>query len=134
MDKTRLEAIGLLALRLLVGYGMAKHGWEKINGDMIGFAQGVVADKLGFPVPMLFAWAAALSEFGGGLMLMAGLLTRLGAFLILCVVGTAFFVFHAADPWNVKELAFVYGAAAISLILTGGGPISLDAKFGRKRA
>ena len=96
-------------------------------GDMAGFSGGAVAGKMGLPYPLFFAWAAALSEGIGGILLALGLLTRVAAFSILCVMGTAFFVFHAADPWNVKELAFVYGSAALSLMMTGGGCYALDA-------
>lgn len=127
--KDRLEGLGLLALRLLIGFGIAKHGWGKVSGDVAGFAQGAVAGKLGLPMPLFFAWAAALSEFGGGILVAIGLGTRIGAFLVLCVMATAFFLFHAADPWDVKELAFLYGSASLALILTGGGKYSLDAKL-----
>ena len=131
--KDRLQDLGLLALRILIGYGIARHGWGKLTGDMAGFATGVVAGKLGFPIPMLFAWAAALSEFLGGIALITGLLTRVGACFVLCVMGTAFFLFHTADPWDVKELAFVYGSVALGLILTGGGRYSLDSLWCRKK-
>ncbi|MBI2981380.1 MAG: DoxX family protein [Deltaproteobacteria bacterium] len=125
--KSRLQNLGLLVLRVLIGYGIAQHGWEKMMGDMPGFAQGVVAGKMGLPYPLFFAWADALAEGVGGILLALGLLTRVAAFFILCAMGTAFFVFHAADPWNAKELAFLYGSAALSLIMTGGGCYSLDA-------
>jgi putative oxidoreductase len=34
---------------------------------------------MGFPLPLFFAWCAALSEFGAALFVAAGLLTRLAA-------------------------------------------------------
>ncbi|MBI2499940.1 MAG: DoxX family protein [Deltaproteobacteria bacterium] len=132
--KARLEALGLLTLRVLIGYGIALHGWGKINGDMQGFADGVVTAKLGLPFPIVFAWAAALSEGVGGVLLALGLFTRLASFLILFTMGTAFFVFHATDPWDHKEMAFLYGGTALSLLLTGAGCYSIDALiFCRKK-
>jgi putative oxidoreductase len=46
-------------------------------------------------------------------------------FATMCVAG---FIAHAADPWQVKELAFAYLTMAGTLILTGAGPYSLDAR------
>ena len=133
--RENFQSLGLLILRLLIGFGIVQHGWGKLSGDVAGFAQGAVAGKLGLPMPLFFAWAAALSEFVGGILIAVGLGTRVGAFLVLCVMATAFFLFHAADPFEVKELAFLYGSAALSLLLTGGGKYSLDAKiFCRKCA
>lgn len=131
--KERLQNLGLLVLRLLVGFGIALHGWGKISGDISAFAEGAVAGRLGFPMPVLFAWAAALSEFLGGLSLIFGLFTRLGALMVLFVMATAFFLFHAADPWEMKELAFVYGSTVLALIFTGGGRYSLDNRWCGKK-
>ncbi|MBI2083793.1 MAG: DoxX family protein [Deltaproteobacteria bacterium] len=125
--KPRLQNLGLLILRLLIGYGIAQHGWGKMMGDMAGFAEGAVAGKMGLPYPLFFAWAAAISEGVGGILLALGLLTRVAAFSILCVMASAFFIFHGTDPWEVKELAFVYGSTALSFIMTGGGCYALDA-------
>ncbi len=127
--KSRLEGWGLLALRLLIGLSIAKAGWGKVTGDMAGFAVGAVEGKLGFPYPLFFAWAAALSEFLGGLFIAFGFLTRVGAFFVLCVMGTAFFLFHAQDSWDVRLPAFLYGSAVLSLLLTGGGRYSLDSRI-----
>lgn len=132
--KPHLQNLGLLTLRLLIGFGIAQHGWGKMMGDMGGFAAGAVAGKMGLPFPLFFAWAAAVSEGIGGILLALGLSTRIAAFFILCVMGSAFFIFHATDPWEVKELAFVYGSTALSLIMTGGGGYALDALlFCRKK-
>ncbi len=84
---------------------------------------------MGFPMPALFAWAAALSEFVGGLLLAAGLFTRLSAASIFFTMCVAAFVAHAKDPWQTKELAFAYWAVSASFIMTGGGKYSLERMF-----
>lgn len=123
--KTKGLALGLLWLRVLAGLGIATHGFGKLfSGRIEGFAASVAA--LGFPFPAFFAWAAALSEFLGGLCMAAGLFTRLGAASVFVTMTVAVFVRHAADPLAVKELALAYWTAAGAVFLSGPGPFSLD--------
>ncbi|MFZ5802885.1 MAG: DoxX family protein [Candidatus Omnitrophota bacterium] len=116
---------GLLWLRVLMGAGIATHGYAKIfSGGMTGFTSAVAA--MGTPLPELFAWAAALSEFLGGILLALGLATRLAALLVLITMSVAAFVHHAADPFSAKELALAYWVMAGALVLCGPGDLSLD--------
>ena len=120
--------IGLLWLRVLMGAGIASHGYAKVfGGNIAQFAQGVA--KMGFPLPDVFAWAAALSEFVGGILIVVGLFTRPAALFVFITMVVAFFVRHAADPFQVKELAFLYGTVAGALLLTGAGKASVDGIF-----
>ena len=95
------------------------------------FAEGVA--QMGFPIPDVFAWAAALSEFVGGILLIMGLGTRWAAFFILMTMSVAFFIRHRLDPFQVKELALAYWTVAGALMMTGGGRWSLDRYFTKKR-
>ncbi|MBI4375409.1 MAG: DoxX family protein [Elusimicrobia bacterium] len=124
--REKLLAMGLLWLRALAGLGMAHHGYGKVFGGMMGrLTEGVAA--MGFPFPELFAWAAALSEFAGGLALALGLGTRIAAVFVFATMSVAVFIAHGSDPLNVKELALAYWAISGALILTGPGYLSLDA-------
>ncbi|MBI4341234.1 MAG: DoxX family protein, partial [Candidatus Omnitrophica bacterium] len=112
-------ALGLLWLRILMGAGIAYHGYGKIFGGYLEkFAEGIA--EMGFPLPMVFAWAAALSEFLGGLCVALGFQTRIAAAFVFATMTVAAFIRHAADPLNVKELALAYWTIAGALILTGG--------------
>lgn len=116
--------LGLLWLRILMGTGIATHGYGKIfGGHLAGFAEGVA--KLGFPMPELSAWAAALSEFAGGILVALGLGTRVAAFFVFCTMGVAAFLHHRADPFSVKELALAYWTMSGALVLLGGGKFTL---------
>lgn len=129
--KEIFQSLGLLWLRVLAGAGIAYHGYGKVFGGHMGqMTEGVA--KLGFPMPEVFAWAAALSEFGGGILLILGLGTRIGAFFIFSTMTVAAFVQHAQDPFQVKELALAYWTAAGALFFTGAGALSFDNLF-RKR-
>ena len=122
--KDSLHDLGLLWLRVLAGFGIAHHGYGKIFGGMMPkFIEGVTA--MGFPQPLLFAWAAALSEFAGGLLLAAGLWSRPAALAVFGTMSVAAFVAHAADPLAKKELALAYWTIAGALFLTGPGRFRL---------
>jgi putative oxidoreductase len=143
--------LGLLILRLTGVYMAVGHGFGKVVGLASGqsrFVEGVAA--MGFPLPALFAWAAALTEFAGGLALAAGLFTRWSAALLACTMVVAGFVRHRAlghfghwlgvapasedtlKAWGNPELAVVYLALFVGVALLGPGRFAIDAKLGRK--
>jgi len=76
---------------------------------------------------------AALAEFGGGIAIAVGLLTRLSSFGIACTMGVAVYM-HAimkGDPFVAREggsyeLAAVYLCVSLLLLAAGPGRISFD--------
>jgi putative oxidoreductase len=116
---------GLTLLRLFAGVALAAaHGFGKIPpGD------GLInrAGEIGFPVPVFFAWAAAMSEFLGGIFLALGLFTRISSFFIACVMLTALIGVHSADPFATQEKALLYLFVAMAFLLKGAGDWSIDA-------
>ncbi len=116
--------LGFAVLRVTAGLMMAiAHGFQKTPPPE-PFVDSVEA--MGFPVPIVFAWAAALSESLGGLLLAAGLFTRPAALFIFGTMCVAGFVRHADDPFGEKELAFLYAAVMFAFMLAGSGRYSLD--------
>jgi putative oxidoreductase len=125
----RLSAGGPFLLRLAVGGAMVIHGSQKLFGDpgrFIGFVE-----KLGFPLPTVFGWAAIAAEFLGGLALVLGLATRWAAVFVAFTMGVAAFIAHANDGFNKQEYPLVLMLGALSLLLSGGGAWSLDAWLSR---
>lgn len=120
----RGKDLGLFLLRIGFGAGMVYHGYGKVASG----AEGVIgfAASAGFPLPFLFGWAGALSEFLGGLFLVTGLLTRPSAFFIASTMFTAAFVRHWNDPFSDKELALTYMTASICILIAGAGKYSID--------
>ncbi len=123
--------VGLTLLRMFAGLAISLgHGIAKIPPSE-GFIEGV--SNLGFPMAGFFAWAVACSEFFGGLLLAAGLMTRPAAFFILIAMSVAAGLWHAADPFGVKEKALLYGFIALTFVLIGSGRYGLDALLRRKK-
>lgn len=127
--------LALLLLRVVAGLAFMLHGWSKIQ-DPFGW-MGPEAFA-----PSVFQGLAALSEFGGGLAWVLGLLTALGSLGILCTMAVAFSMhaFVRGDPFvsltgeASYELAAVYFCIALLLMAVGPGRFSLDRKiFGRKQ-
>ncbi|HZE72166.1 MAG TPA: DoxX family protein [Pyrinomonadaceae bacterium] len=126
--------LGILLLRMLFGAAIAAHGAQKVFGWFGGYGlkgTGGFFESLGFRPGVLFASAAGLGELVGGLLLVLGLLTPLGGAAVLGTMLVAMFSVHLGKGFfasnNGIEMPLLYGAAALSLMFTGGGGYSLDA-------
>ena len=123
--KNGIFDLGMLLLRVAFGAAMAYHGYQKIFGGMMPqFVEGV--GKMGFPMPEVFAWAAALSEFAGGIFLALGLFGRFAAFFIAVTMAVAAFVALSAKPLSDKELALAYLVISSAFVMMGPGALSVD--------
>lgn len=125
---------GLLILRFVAGLAFMLHGYGKIQDpfNWMGPEAGI---------PGFLQALAALSEFGGGLAWILGLLTPLASFGLACTMGVALhmhaFVRH--DPFVSQgkggsfEPAAGYLAVALLLLLAGPGRYSLDRMIFREK-
>jgi len=130
-------ALGLLILRLVVGLTMAAHGAQKLFGWFGGYGlngTGGFLEQLGFFPGRRTALLAGLSEFGGGLFLALGLATPLAAALIIGVMSVAIATVHLKHGFFNQTQGYEYNltlaVVALSLVITGAGPVSLDAALG----
>ncbi len=124
----RLQPLALLLLRLVLATVMIAHGSQKVFGGMPRF-QTMVAG-IGFPAWMAYLSAAA--EFGGGILVLLGLLTRFAAFAIAIDLMVAIVKIHAKAGLRGPggfEFPMAVAAIAFALIFFGAGPISLDSIF-----
>jgi putative oxidoreductase len=128
-------ALGLLIVRVVFGLGIAQHGWGKIQSPFTWMGPDA-------PVPGFLQALAALSEFGGGIALVLGLLTPLAltGLAITMIVAITTVHLKAGDPFVARgggrsyELAALYLAVSLLTLIAGPGRLSLDAAFfGRKR-
>jgi len=75
----RLHPLALLVLRIVLGAVMIAHGYPKVFGGLhhhVGFVR-----SLG--LPGWLAYCSAFAEFFGGILVIAGLITRIAALAIL---------------------------------------------------
>lgn len=127
-------SVGLLILRLVAGLAFIFHGYGKITNPF-----GWMPAESG--VPGILQALAAVSEFGGGIAWMLGILTPLASFGLACTMAVAVWMhavvlrdpFVPQGPGSSYELVSIYLCIAVLLLLSGPGRISLDrAVFGKK--
>jgi len=128
--------LGLFIARLVVGALIAAHGAQKLFGWFGGYGiagTGGFFEGLGFRPGRLFAAAAGLAEWGGGILLALGFFEPVGAALVVSVMIVAMVAVHWPNgvlAANGIELPLLYAGATAALALTGPGAFSLDAAFG----
>jgi putative oxidoreductase len=120
-------------LRIALGVIFMAHGGQKLFGWLGGHGlsgtAAFFAAKLGLTPGLLWATLAGLGEFGGGVVVLLGLFTRFGALMIAIVMGVAIVKVHWGYFFMPKGIEFTFAllAAAVALLIAGGGKFSLDA-------
>ena len=127
-----------IPLRIALGVIFMAHGSQKLFGWLGGkgleATGGFFAAKLGLVPGTLWAALAGLGEFGGGLLVLLRLFTRFGALSIAIVMLVAIFKVHWGTffmPAGLEYAASLF-AAAVTLLIAGGGKYSLDALLQKK--
>ncbi len=119
----------ILALRVTMGVLFINHGHELFDSKaMQNFADWLQKD-LHFPQPLLMAYLRTAAELFGGIMLLLGLFTRVGAFLIMFTMFVAFFTAGKSALLGDGEMVFAYAIVTLTILLTGAGKVSLDYYF-----
>lgn len=121
----------LFILRLLCGIAFIMHGWGKIQTPFSWMPGGAV--------PGIFQALAAVSEFGGGIALIIGLVTPLASLgLVFTMIVAAIFHMSMGHPFvgldggPSYELAGIYFGIFLFILFAGPGRFSLDSKvFGK---
>jgi putative oxidoreductase len=123
----RLQPLALLALRLILGTVMIGHGYGKVFHG--GLAQHVArVSSLG--LPGWWAYLSAFTEFFGGMLLIAGFLTRFVSLAVMIDMFVAIWKIHWKNGMFGKggyELVLTLATIAFALIFLGAGPIAIDA-------
>ena len=135
-----MESAGPAVLRAVVGAMFVAHGVQKLfamfgGGGLAGTA--AYFESLGLAPGYPLAVAVGTTEFIGGLLLVAGALTRYACAGLMLVMLGAMWNVHlahgffmnwagAAGAGHGVEFHLVVLAALICLVLTGPGALSID--------
>ena len=135
--------VAALVMRLTLALVFFPHGAQKVlgwfgGGGATATIQGF--SKMGLPPAITVLGLAA--EFGGSLLLLVGLLTRLGALGIGCVMAAATLMVHSKVGFFMnwagmqKGEGFEYHLLALGLciavLIKGAGALSVDRALSRE--
>lgn len=126
-------------VRMIVGGGLAYHGYPKIftaegHASFLHIMQG-----MGVPFPELMSWVIGGLEFFGGLMLFSGTFVSLVALLIVIemAVNLIMALLHGGFPPPLNpnqplpgyEQTLLYLLGALALVIGGSGGFSITRVF-----
>lgn len=131
----RFHDVGLLLVRVGIGGMFMGHGWPKLAGGMSKWTSlGKAMTHLGIDfAPTFFGFAAAVSEFFGGLLIALGLFFRPGCTLLLgtMVVASTMHI-RKGDSFSASSHAIEAAIVFASLLLVGPGKYTLEAWIRRR--
>ncbi len=128
----------------LIIYNAAHPGFDEETGEPL---KPFVPDALGSGQwPVILAWAAAATEILGGLLVLVGLLTRLGSLGLAFTMGTAIWLTilgpaiqsgdtflgflpnqpFFSDYWQHAMWLLLLLASSLAVMLSGSGALSID--------
>ncbi|WP_264210855.1 DoxX family protein [Leisingera thetidis] len=134
------DTLSWTLIRVAAGLTLVPHGAQKLFGWFGGYGLNGTGqffeEALGLAPGILFAGAAGLTEFAGGLFLALGLLTRLSAAAVVALMAYAAFAVHLGNGFFWTDGGFEYpllwGVVALAIAIRGGGKLSVDHKIGWK--
>jgi putative oxidoreductase len=118
----------MLLLRLALGGLMMKHGYDKL----IHFAESKAKfiNFLGIGQTTSLA-LVVFAEFFCALFIIIGLFTRLAAIPLIIAMCVALFKAHNSDFLGEGEMATLYLAGYVTLLIVGPGKVSVDGMIGK---
>jgi len=126
--------IASLALRAVLGIEFVVHGFPKLK-NLKGTAEFLAST--GFKPGIFWALVLGITEFGGGLALLAGFASRIAAGLLIIsmIVATLLKIFKWKIPFAKGndagwEWDFIILGGLVALFLLGSGSYSVDQMLG----
>ena len=137
----KLGPWAVTALRVIVGFGFAAHGYAKLANGPGHFVDNLQA--LGVPAPVVMSWLTIIAELAGGLAVMIGAFVPLISLPLAAILLVAAFSVHLQFGFSSirlkevtsagiqfgqpgVELDLLYLASLAVIVLCGPGRLSLD--------
>ena len=118
----------LLLLRLCLGLLMINHGYDKLIH--FGDKHNTFMNFLGIGSTMSYA-LVVFAEFFCALFIIIGLFTRLSTIPLIITMGVALVKAHNGDVFDQGQVAALYLAGFICILLVGPGKASVDGLTGK---
>jgi putative oxidoreductase len=129
--------LALLLIRLVSGVVFIGHGSQKLFGAFGGPGLAGMAESLaksGLQPAPLFALIGGIAEFGGGVLMLVGLLTPVAALAIIGMMIAAMVLVSGKNGFFIQSEGYEYNVVlivlAVAVGLAGPGRLSLDHQFG----
>ena len=127
------ESLSALPLRVITGIIFAAHGAQKLFAWFGGYGldgTGQWMESIGLAPGYLMALMAGSAEFFGGLLLIAGFLTRPTSFILAITMVVAILTVHIDNGLFMSNNGYEFGLSlitiTIALFILGGGKYSID--------
>jgi len=133
------DAVAPLLIRIPLGLIFLAHGSQKLfglfGGSGLTSTFRIFEEKMG--IPPIFTLLAIIAEFGGGLGVLSGFLTRLSAAGIASVMAVAIYKLHWVNGFFMNssclpgrghgiEFTLALFGMALYLVVAGGGKWCID--------
>jgi putative oxidoreductase len=139
VDRCAASGHDVVALvgRVVMSWIFLSSGFTKL-ADVAAFS--AVLAKRGVPAPSFMGWLGAIVEFGGGVLILLGLKTRLAAILLILFVIVATLISHrywefTGEAFGMQRTNFwknvTIAGGFLFMFLAGAGRYSVDG-FTRK--
>jgi putative oxidoreductase len=121
-------------LRAVLAATFLTHGYDKLFVNGVDKFAGFLT-MLHVPAPQFMAWVAVTAEFGGAILMLLGLATRLAAVGHMGLMVVAIATVHVTQGFQMKvvdghaagfEWQLALFCMALCMLLRGAGPLSLD--------
>lgn len=137
----RLQPFAILALRLLVGFSLVYHSYAKVypaGGLVLAYHQHTLLSSFEhfndfvvlLGLPRWLGYVSTLTEFVGGLCVLAGLLTRFWALLICINMIVALVTVNWHHGFAGSEVTLGLIGMSFLLLTAGAGAWALDRRLG----
>jgi putative oxidoreductase len=119
---------GILLLRIITAALIIYHGWEIFDAEkMKGYTEW---DQ--FKTNTVMPYLGKGAELVAGLLLLAGLCTRLSCILLIGTFGYITFFVGNGKFWYEDQHPFLFVLLGLFFFITGPGAISVDAMLCKK--
>ncbi len=137
----KLQPYALFLIRLIVGFSMLYHSWDKVipadglrhafyHHQLLAPEQHFNAFVASLGMPPWTGYLSTATEFVGGIFLILGLLTRFCAFLVTINMLVALILVNRHHGYPGSEYSLALIAMAFLLFTAGSGALALDRRFG----